>query len=231
MIKYACNCYHGLKVSFANEIGSVCKALDIDSHEVMRLFCLDTKLNVSAAYLRPGFAFGGSCLPKDLRAVTYRARELDVDTPVLSAVLASNRRQIERAFEMIVATGQKRVGMLGMSFKAGTDDLRESPVVKLIEMLIGKGMQLCIYDRDVMRAQLMGSNREFIESEIPHIWSLMCDRLEDVLERSDVLVIGNGSPEFSGLDGTLRSGQTVIDLVRAFGSKRSDGTKYEGIGW
>jgi GDP-mannose 6-dehydrogenase len=231
MIKYACNCFHGLKVSFANEIGNVCKALGVDSHEVMRLFSEDTKLNISPAYLRPGFAFGGSCLPKDLRAVTYRARQADVDTPVLRAVLESNARQIDRAYELVLAGGSRRVGVLGLAFKAGTDDLRESPVVALVERLIGKGMQLAIYDADVRRANVVGANREYIEREIPHIWSLMRGSVRDVLDASDVVVIGNGAKEFRDVEEQVRPGQRVVDLVRAFGARTSDGDGYEGICW
>ncbi len=231
MLKYSCNAYHGLKVGFANEIGNICKALGVDSHEVMRLFCLDTKLNVSPAYLRPGFAFGGSCLPKDLRAVTYRARQLDIATPILSATLESNERQIARAFDMVTAAGHKKVGILGLAFKEGTDDLRESPLVTLVERLIGKGHQVLIYDKQVIRARLVGSNKEFIEQEIPHIWSLVRPEMTDVLRDSDTIVIGNGSKEFREIEGTMRDGQIVIDLVRAFGAKRSDGHTYEGICW
>jgi GDP-mannose 6-dehydrogenase len=231
MMKYACNCYHGLKVGFANEIGSVCKALGVDSHEVMRLFCEDTKLNISAAYLRPGFAFGGSCLPKDLRAIAYRARQSDVDTPILSATLESNRKQIERAFDMVMAAGSRRVGLLGLSFKAGTDDLRESPLVALIEMLIGKGMEIAIYDSHVSNARLIGANREYIEREVPHIWSLMRPTVAEVLDASDTVVIGNGAPEFRLIDGQLQDGHTVIDLVRAFGKRTSNGGAYQGIAW
>ena len=231
MVKYACNCFHALKVSFANEIGNICKALGVDSHEVMRLFCEDTKLNISAAYLRPGFAFGGSCLPKDLRAVTYRARQADVDTPVLRAALESNERQIERAYEMVLAGGSRRVGVLGLAFKAGTDDLRESPMVALVERLIGKGMQLSIYDADVRRANLMGANREYIEREIPHIWSLMRASVREVLDASDVVVIGNGAKEFREVESQVRAGQRVVDLVRAFGPRTSDGDGYQGICW
>ena len=177
-IKYACNCFHGLKVGFANEIGNLCKVMGVDSHEVMRLFCEDRKLNISTAYLRPGFAFGGSCLPKDLRALVHRGRVEDVPMPILEAVLDSNRRQIERAFHMVLAAGSKRVGILGLTFKAGTDDLRESPTVSLVEMLLGKGCQILIHDRDVARANLIGANREYIEREIPHLWSLIARRTE-----------------------------------------------------
>jgi GDP-mannose 6-dehydrogenase len=230
MIKYACNCFHGLKVGFANEIGNVCKAFGIDSHEVMRLFCLDTKLNLSPTYLRPGFAFGGSCLPKDLRAITQHARVADVATPILSATLESNERQIDRAFDMIRSTGSKRVGVLGLAFKAGTDDLRESPMVAVVERLIGKGVGLSIYDRDVSEARLIGSNRDYIEQEIPHIWSLMKRSVEDVIGGSEVIVIGNGSSEYRRIENLLGNGQVVIDLVRAFGAKTS-GNGYQGICW
>jgi GDP-mannose 6-dehydrogenase len=231
MIKYACNCFHGLKVGFGNEIGSICKAFGIDSHEVMRLFCLDGKLNLSPAYLRPGFAFGGSCLPKDLRAITHHARSADVATPILSAALESNQRQIERAYEMVRAAGSKKIGVLGLAFKAGTDDLRESPIVSLVEMLLGKGFTPTIYDRHVSEARLIGSNREYIEKEIPHIWSLMRESIDDVLRESEVVVIGNGSGEFRLIEPKLRDGQVVIDLVRAFGPRVTDERSYHGIAW
>jgi len=231
MLKYACNCFHGVKVTFANEIGNLCKALGTDSHEVMRLFCEDTKLNISPSYLRPGFAFGGSCLGKDLRALVYRGKELDVDTPVLSAALESNRKQVLKAFDMVHATGRRRIGVLGLSFKAGTDDLRESPIVSLVEMLIGKGHSLSIYDRFVTRAGLVGANRDYIEREIPHIWSLMRDNVSDVIEAADVIVIGNDAPEFRQAPTSIRKDQVVIDLVRAFNGRASDDGLYQGICW
>jgi GDP-mannose 6-dehydrogenase len=229
MVKYVCNCFHALKVSFANEIGNICKALELDSHEVMNVFCADTKLNLSSYYLKPAFAFGGSCLPKDLRAVTYKAKELDVEVPLLTAISITNRLQIERALDMVLRTGKKRVGILGFSFKAGTDDLRESPMVTLIETLIGKGLDLVIYDRDVSLARLFGSNREYIEQGIPHIAKLMRSSIEEVLSTSDTIVIGNKSEEFRQIEARLRPDQTVIDLVRLF--NRPSGEGYQGICW
>jgi GDP-mannose 6-dehydrogenase len=230
MVKYVCNCYHGLKIGFANEIGNVCKAAGIDSHEVMRLFCEDRKLNISAAYLKPGFAFGGSCLPKDLRALNYQARTLDVDTPILGSILDSNRRQIDRAFHMVMAAGSRKVGVLGLAFKEGTDDLRESPMVSLIEMMIGKGLQISIYDPYVRSANLIGANKEYIEREIPHIWELMRPTAAAVLADAETVVIGNSATEFREIGAHIRDGQPVIDLARAFGKRTSEGS-YQGICW
>lgn len=230
MVKYVCNCFHALKVSFANEIGNICKALQIDSHEVMHVFCQDTKLNLSPYYLKPGFAFGGSCLPKDLRAINYKAKELDVEVPVLSAILPSNRLQIERAVEMVMRSGQKRVGVLGFSFKAGTDDLRESPMVTLIETLIGKGFELAIYDRDVSLARLVGANKEYIEREIPHISKLMRDTIDGVLTDSQIIIIGNQAEEFRSVVERLRKDQQLIDLVRLFDGRTSN-ENYQGLCW
>lgn len=231
MVKYACNCFHALKVSFANEIGNICKAVGIDSHEVMKVFSQDTKLNLSPYYLTPGFAFGGSCLPKDLRAINYKAKQLDVEVPVLSAILPSNRLQIERAVNMVLQTGKKRVGVLGFSFKAGTDDLRESPMVTLIETLIGKGLQLALYDRDVSLAKLFGANKQYIEREIPHISQLMRGSVDEVLQDSEVLVIGNKAKEFQNIEGRIRKGQMVLDLVRLFDRSVGEKGSYQGICW
>lgn len=229
MVKYVCNCFHALKVGFANEIGNICKAVSVDSHEVMDIFCQDTKLNLSPYYLKPGFAFGGSCLPKDLRAINYKARQVDVETPILSSILPSNKQQVERALDMVLATGKKRIGVFGLSFKAGTDDLRESPMVTLIEALLGKGFQLNIYDRDVSLAQLFGANKEYIERQIPHIAQLMRTNISEVLEYAEVLVVGNKSEEFNQIECKRREDQIVIDLVRLF-KKTSDDT-YQGICW
>jgi GDP-mannose 6-dehydrogenase len=230
MVKYACNSFHGLKVSFANEIGNICKELDIDSHQVMEVFCQDTKLNLSPYYLRPGFAFGGSCLPKDLRAIGYKAKELDVNVPVLSAIIPSNQNQIERALDMVRATGKKRVGVLGFSFKAGTDDLRESPIVTLIESLIGKGFSLALYDPHVSLAKLMGANKQYIEQEIPHISQLMKQSAMEVVEASEVLIIGNKTEEFREVVAQVPADKKVIDLVRLFDGRTSSDS-YQGICW
>jgi GDP-mannose 6-dehydrogenase len=196
----------------------------------MDLFCQDTKLNISPYYLKPGFAFGGSCLPKDLRAMNYKAKELDIEVPILSSILPSNRLQVERAVEMVLRTGKKRVGVLGFSFKAGTDDLRESPMVIVIETLSGKGFELAVYDRDVSVARLFGANKEYIEREIPHISKLMRSSVAEVLADSDVVIIGNKGEEFREIESKLRSDQIVLDLVRLF-DRRSDGNSYEGICW
>jgi len=230
MVKYVCNCSHALKVSFANEIGNICKAAGVDSHEVMEVFCQDTKLNLSPYYLKPGFAFGGSCLPKDLRAINYKAKELDVEVPVLASILPSNRLQIEKAIDLVMRTGKKRVGVLGFSFKPGTDDLRESPMVTLIETLMGKGVHLAIYDRDVSLARIFGANKEYIERGIPHIAQLMRASMEEVLAESELLIVGHPAEEFRGLEAKLRDGQILIDLVR-IASKPINNDSYQGICW
>lgn len=230
MVKYACNAYHAVKVSFANDIGNIAKALGIDGQEVMEVFCQDTKLNISPAYLRPGFAFGGSCLPKDVRALTHEARQHDIETPILRAALETNEGQMERAAQMVLATGKRRVGLLGLSFKEGTDDLRESPMVTLAERLIGKGMELKIYDRNVREAGLIGANLAYIEAHIPHIWSLMHESVEDVVRDSDVLVLANKSPDYADVESLRGPDQIVIDLARALPG-RTSGDWYQGICW
>ena len=230
MVKYTDNVWHALKVAFANEIGNICKGVKIDSHEVMEIFCKDTKLNLSPYYLKPGFAFGGSCLPKDVRALTYKARTLDIDLPVLNAILPSNHLQVDRGYEMITSTGKRRIGVLGFSFKAGTDDLRESPVVDVIERLIGKGYDLRLYDKNVNLAALTGANRDYILNHIPHISRLMVDTVDAVMEHAEVVVVGNGAAEFKAALNQLRPGQKVVDLVRIDG-RRSDEGRYDGICW
>ncbi len=232
MIKYASNTWHALKVCFANEIGNLCKRLDIDSHDVMDIFCKDEKLNLSSYYMKPGFAFGGSCLPKDVRAMQYRAKELDLEMPVIQAILGSNQLQIQHAIDMVVETGKKKVGLLGFSFKAGTDDLRESPIVILAEALLGKGYQLRIYDRNVSLAKLVGANKEYINTQIPHLSSLLCEKVDEVIEGSDVIVVGNGSPEFAAALRATRPDQIVIDLFRVKDLPREDvPASYSGICW
>jgi len=230
MVKYASNCFHALKITFANEIGNICKALGVDSHNVMSAFCQDRKLNLSPYYLKPGFAFGGSCLPKDLRAITYKAREVDVDTPLLSSIMLSNRQQIDRAVDMVLQTRRKRIGVLGLSFKTGTDDLRESPMVTLIETLIGKGLQLTIYDREVELAQLFGANKHYIEHEIPHISSLIRSDLNEVIDRSEVVIIGKHEDEYRALSDRLGNGRVIIDLVRLLEVSKNE-TSYQGVCW
>jgi len=229
MIKYASNTWHALKVCFANEIGSLCRELSIDSHDVMDLFCRDEKLNLSPAYLKPGFAFGGSCLPKDVRALQYRAKELDVDVPVIQSIIPSNGRHISRGIEDVLATGKRRVGLLGFSFKAGTDDLRESPMVILAETLLGKGLQLKIYDRNVSLARLVGANKCYIDQQIPHLASLLCDTPAEVVASSDVIVVGNRSEEFSAALTRCTSEQTIVDLVRV--PMAMTQAEYRGICW
>lgn len=231
MIKYASNTWHALKVCFANEIGNLCKRLDIDSHEVMDIFCRDEKLNLSSYYMKPGFAFGGSCLPKDVRAMQYRAKEVDLDMPVIQSILPSNQLQIQHAIGQIIETGKKRVGLLGFSFKAGTDDLRESPIVILAEALLGKGYELRIYDKNVSLARLVGANKAYINEQIPHLSSLLCETIDDVLDNSDVVVVGNAAPEFSDALRRTRKEHQIIDLVRVKTPREEIPGQYDGICW
>lgn len=231
MIKYACNSFHALKVSFANEIGSLCKALGMDSWQVMDIFCKDKKLNLSSYYLKPGFAFGGSCLPKDLRAINHLAKRLDLDVPVLGAVMQSNQVQIERAYHLVRRTGKSKVGVLGLSFKSDSDDLRESPTVALVERLIGKGYHVAVYDDDVTLSSIRGKNKRFIERTLPHISSLLKPSLEEVMGEAEVLVVCKKQPGFEAAV-TARDGKlTVIDFVRMFQNGSTQPTSYEGICW
>jgi GDP-mannose 6-dehydrogenase len=231
MMKYASNTWHALKVCYANEIGNLCKRLDIDSHEVMDIFCRDEKLNLSSYYMKPGFAFGGSCLPKDVRALQYRAKEVDLDLPVIQSILGSNQLQIQHALEQVMESGRKRVGLLGFSFKAGTDDLRESPIVILAEALLGKGYELRIFDRNVSIARLVGANKEYITKQIPHLSSLLSEDIDDVLERSDIIVVGNNAPEFAEALKRTTPDQMIVDLVRVKTDRTEIPGQYQGICW
>ncbi|HXA45050.1 MAG TPA: nucleotide sugar dehydrogenase [Candidatus Angelobacter sp.] len=230
-VKYACNSFHALKITFANEIGVLCKALGVDSWRVMEIFCKDNKLNLSPYYLKPGFAFGGSCLPKDLRAITHLAKQLDLDLPVLDSVLRSNQIQIERAYGMIRRTGKTRIGVFGLSFKADSDDLRESPTVAFIERLIGKGYQVAVYDNDVTLSAIRGKNKQFIERTLPHIASLMKSSLAEVTNHAEVLVICKKQPDFETALADVDGQFTVIDFVRLFQNGIKRPTFYEGICW
>jgi GDP-mannose 6-dehydrogenase len=232
MVKYVCNAWHALKVGFANEIGTIAKHQKVDTSAVVEIFTADTKLNISASYLKPGFAFGGSCLPKDVRALTCRAKELDLTLPLLDALMPSNDEHLERAVEMVLATGKKKIGMLGISFKAATDDLRESPQVQLVKRLLGEGRQLQIWDDNVSLGQIIGSNRQYIEEVIPHIGSLLRPSLEEVVVGADVVVIGTRGVERNLLQSSLRPDQVVIDLVNLEKERRLNGpARYEGICW
>ena len=232
MVKYFSNCFHALKVGFANEMGTMCKHLGVDAHAVTEIFTSDTKLNISSAYLSPGFAFGGSCLPKDLRAITYKAKELDLKLPLLESLMPGNAEHIERAVEMVIGTGKKKVAQLGLSFKAGTDDLRESPQVQLIKRLMGEGLEVKVWDEDVSLGRLAGSNRQYIEEVIPHIGSVLSADLESVLSTAEVVILGNKSASKEQLARYLRSGQIVIDLVHLDRTGRPKGIQnYEGICW
>ena len=230
-IKYACNAFHALKVTFANEIGNLCKALGVDSWQVMEIFCKDNKLNLSPYYLKPGFAFGGSCLPKDLRAINHLAKQLDLELPVLGSVLASNQIQIERAYHLVRRTGKTRIAVLGLSFKAGSDDLRESPTVAFIERLIGKGYQVAVYDNDVTLSAIRGKNKQFIERTLPHISTLMKSSLAEVTDQAEVLVICKKQREFEAAAVNADGKLTVIDFVRLFQNGSKNKTSYEGICW
>jgi GDP-mannose 6-dehydrogenase len=230
MVKYIDNSWHALKIGFANEIGNLCKSFSIDSHKAMEIFCQDKKLNISPAYLKPGFAFGGSCLPKDLRALAYSAKLHDLELPILNAILPSNELQVLRGLQLIMEKDRKRIGILGFSFKEGTDDLRESPMIEIIERLAGKGYDVRIYDKNVQVARLVGANRDFILNRIPHISRLMVDNIDAVLEHAETIVIGNKSAEFDCVPQRLQAGQCLVDFVRISNSRSNDG-QYSGICW
>jgi len=229
-VKYADNAFHALKVVFGNEIGVLAKSCNVDSHKVMDIFCSDTKLNLSPYYLKPGFAFGGSCLPKDLRALVYLAKISNIEIPMLSAVIPSNEVHIKRTLQRILELGKKKIGILGFSFKDGTDDLRESPIVELIENLIGKGFSLKLFDENVSMARLIGANKEFIEERLPHIIDLMVDNTQELINCCDVIIIGKKNASFIDVVQSLKAHQHVIDLVR-ISPNIDTKAKYEGICW
>src|SRR6267378_923240 len=232
MTKYICNAWHAVKVSFANEVGTLAKELGVDAESVLEIFTADTKLNISSSYLKPGFAFGGSCLPKDIRALNYRAKELDLVLPLFQSIMPSNEEHLERAVEMVLETGKKKIALLGLSFKAATDDLRESPQVQLAKRLLGEGRDLKIWDDNVSLGQLIGSNRQYIEAVIPHIGSLLCPDIETALAQAEVVVIGTRGLDRATLTRQIRSDQIVIDLVNLEKSRRIENNGlYKGICW
>ena len=232
MVKYFSNCYHALKIGFANEMGTMCKHLGVDAQQVTEIFTSDTKLNISPAYLSPGFAFGGSCLPKDLRAITYKAKELDLKLPVMESLMPSNAEHVNRAVDIVLSTGKKKIAQLGLSFKAGTDDLRESPQVQLIKRLMGEGLEVRVWDEDVSLGRLAGANRQYIEEVIPHIGSVLTADLESVMHSAEVVILGNRSASRERVAPYLRRDQIVIDLIHLERGKRPEGAKtYEGICW
>jgi GDP-mannose 6-dehydrogenase len=232
MMKYVCNTWHAVKVAFANEIGTMARAMEVDAESLMDIFVSDTKLNISPTYLKPGFAFGGSCLPKDVRALNYRAKELDIRLPLLEAIMPSNEEHLERALEMVLAAGKRKIAMLGLSFKAATDDLRESPQVQLVKRLLGEGREIEIWDSNVSLGRLIGSNREYIEQVIPHIGSLLKTDLEEVLRNAEVVVIGTHGLDQELLRLNIRADQEVIDLVNLEKVRRlATSGSYKGICW
>lgn len=230
MVKYVDNVWHALKVGFGNEVGNICKSIGVDSHEVMDIFCSDTKLNISPYYLKPGFAFGGSCLPKDVRALTYKGKSLDIDLPILNSILPSNITHIENGIRLVMENDSKKVGFLGFSFKAGTDDLRESPIVEMIERLLGKGYDIKLYDKNVNLASLVGANKNFILNRIPHISKLMVQTMDEIIEHAQTIVIGNNSSEFKDILAKVKKEQKIIDLVRII-KGQTNNENYNGICW
>jgi GDP-mannose 6-dehydrogenase len=231
MLKYVNNAYHALKVAFANEVGRWAKLEAVDSHQVMDLFCRDTRLNLGSAYLKPGFAFGGSCLPKDLRAFHHRARVHDLDLPVIAAVMRSNDRHVEEAIHLIERFRKRRVGVLGLSFKAGTDDLRESPILRVVGTLVGKGYSLLLHDPNLDMERVLGANRRFVEDEVPYLPERLRRDLREVVEPSEVVVIGNRSPEYRGVGALLRADQVLVDLVHGVDRASVPRAEYHGLAW
>ncbi|GAA2062433.1 nucleotide sugar dehydrogenase [Williamsia deligens] len=232
MTKYVDNSFHALKVAFGNEIGTICAELGLDSHAVMEIFFADTKLNISDAYLRPGFAFGGSCLPKDVRALMHTARQRDIELPVIGNIMSSNETQIRRVIDMIIATGKRRVGLYGLSFKSGTDDLRESPLVELVERLLGKGFDVRIHDENVTLSSIVGANRDYITEHLPHVGELLTASVDEVMEHGDVIVVASAEPEVVEAIDNASADTLVIDLVRLPGAEtRRHAENYSGIGW
>jgi GDP-mannose 6-dehydrogenase len=231
MVKYADNCFHALKITFANEMGNIAQAVGVDSHRLMEIFCLDTKLNLSPYYLKPGFAFGGSCLPKDLRSLTYLAKTRDVAAPVLNAILESNDQQIKKVVKKLMSFKGRSLGFLGLAFKEGTDDLRESPIVDLVEAMIGKGFKIRIHDHNVSLAKLMGANKVYIEKEIPHISQLLCSSAEELVAQSDVLVLASKDKTYLGALRGVNGNKSIVDLVRLFTPEQHPSSEYYGICW
>jgi GDP-mannose 6-dehydrogenase len=230
-LKMSCNAFHALKITFANEIGRISQSLGIDSHEVMRLVCADTRLNISPAYLKPGFAFGGSCLPKDLRALAQIAKQNDLEIPMLSSLLVSNRVHIDHAVDKILKLGRPRVGMLGLSFKTGTDDMRESPLVMVAKRLLGEGCELRIFDPEVHLSRLLGANRSYIDAHIPHLGSLLCEQINEMIDPSDVILVGLQQPALdAALQARVRADQYLLDLVN-LPNRDLLRCRYEGICW
>ena len=229
-VKYANNAWHATKIAFANEVGNLCQSAGIDGHKVMDVVCQDKRLNISTAYMRPGFAFGGSCLPKDLRALRALGKRNDVDTPLFDAVLEANELQIRKAFQMVERAGRRRVGMLGLTFKSGTDDLRESPLVELAERLHGKGYELRIFDRNIQLPRLVGANRDYAAAHLNHLSSMMVDSMDELYDHADVIIVGNGDTDFKAAADRATEDKTVIDLVRVRQELNSNG-HYNGICW
>lgn len=230
MIKYANNNFHAVKVTFANEVGNICKELGVDGQKVMEVVASDKKLNLSSYYMKPGFAFGGSCLPKDVRGLNYRATTLDLKTPLLSSLMNSNNYQVERGLQLIYNTGKRKIGFLGFAFKAGTDDLRESPIVEIIETLLGKGYELSLYDSNILLSRLMGKNKDYLTGHIPHINRVLKESVQEVIATSDVIVFGNKSEEFKQALNNIPEDKTIIDLVR-IDKTRITKDNYVGICW